>query len=189
MSLIRLIKQASPTTNPPAGRVFMWVDATWPYSLDETGTKVYLGVTPPSAPTNVYGSEFHLFEQNAPITALAKTQAINWVTWVLPIWKYKITVSYNFNNIDRKTNFIWYFNFWGNWMWTWWDDIIHIDEEYSKRYIWTGPSGDNQRKAFTKTFFVDVITPATQSVLLEFAPETPQDVSIWNANIEVIRVS
>jgi len=178
MSLIRLTKWTAPTINPPTWKVFVWVDTMWPYSLDDTGTKTYLWVT---QPTNIYGTEFHLFESNVKTNSTSKITKINWTTWILPVWKYKITISYNWFYEDKDTNFISYFKFWWVNVWEWSSDIIHSQRPRDKK--------TNQAYWFEKTFYVDVTTSWTKSVSLDFMPEDIINACMWNANIEIIRVS
>ena len=141
----------------------------------------------------VYGTEFNLFEDAAvsetPNGVTTFQDKISDTTTALPVGKYKITVSYIWNHNGTTADFEGVLLFDGNALGTNTSGLIHKQEPKDAAGNFSN-TGSSQAHAYTKVYFIDVAVAGTKSVLLQYRTDnTSQTSSIWDASIEIIRVS
>jgi len=132
--------------------------------------------------SSIYGSEFNLFESN-PLSSHSTTTPqtkISGTTSLLPSGKYKITITYSWNYADEGKSFQSWFLFGGVAVGNNSLGEIHRQEPKEKRI--------DESFAFSKTYYVDIVSPTTKTVLLQYASTDMKLAQIWDANIKVIRV-
>ncbi len=139
----------------------------------------------------VYGTQLNLFESNAVsinnTTVLA--DKINQNTTALPVGKYKIRVTYSWNHNATNSDFESYLFFDGNPMGQDVTGLIHKKEPKDAAGNWMG-TGTSQKEPFAKDFYVDVIAAGVKNVTLQFRTDAAgRNSSIWDTNIEIIRIS
>ena len=143
---------------------------------------------------NVYGSEFNLFESNAitVTTSTTPTTKISGNTTNLPIGKYRITICYGWSLDSTAEDFESQFTFDGT---TFGinngegSNFIHTQEPQDSFGNNPDGRGTGQIYSFTKVIYVDVTVAGSKALSLTFNPDTAGiEASMWDANIEIVRV-
>ena len=140
--------------------------------------------------TSIYGTEFNLFESAAVSTSTSTgyTNKINTTTSNLPAGTYRLTVSYNWNVDSTTGDFVSRILFDGTNLDAANNNEMHRQEAKDSAGTFDSTATD-QKYGFTKTYYVTVGTAGTKTVQLQWASSVSgTEASLWNANIEVIRV-
>ena len=140
--------------------------------------------------TTVYGTEFNLFQSTAVSTQNTTTfqNKINDTTTALPVGIYKIDISYNWNYDSATSGFLGRFLFDGVNLAAAYNNEMHRQEPKDTAGAFGG-TGTDQKYGFSTTYYVNVTTPGTKTVQLQWAAAAGGiNSSIWNANVEIIRV-
>jgi hypothetical protein len=139
-----------------------------------------------------YGQEFFLLENNSIITQAGGpfTDVINSSVNIATTGKFKITVSFPWNVDDTTNDIRVTLLFDGSTLGQ--DDEFHRQEPKDAAGTGAGSlsgTGTNQVHAFTKVYYVDVATAGSKAVLMQFRGGGSVTASIWDTNIEVVKVS
>ena len=186
MSLARFTIESIPTTNPAAWKVFMWIDSTGFYTLDEN----WVVSRPTANAIPVYWTELHLFENNNVVT----DSTTAWVTIIdqdtnsLPIWKYELDISYNWSHDSTWDDFISELTFLGNNV-SWNSAEIHRQEPQDTSWTFWN-TGTDQKHWFTRKYYIDVTTAWVKNITLKMKSSVAwRKSSIWDTSIKLIRIS
>lgn len=193
--------QALATTNVAEGTNLYYTDAR-PLAAPLTGYSAAAGTVSAAdsilagiqkvdgnLQARVYGTELNLFCSAAVTTHTSDVMLdkINATTSSLPIGTYKVFISYNWNKQGNAEDFIAEAQFDGANLGQ--DTTIHRVEPKDQAGNWNS-TGSNQRRSFSQSYYVDVVSAGTKAVVLRFASELDgRNVSMWDAAIEIIRVS
>lgn len=106
----------------------------------------------------------------------------------LPIGLYKITISYMWNHSSTSNDFEAQFTFDGSPLGQN-SGVIHKEEPKDTGGDFSG-TGSAQNLSYTQIFYVNVGVSGTKSVLLEYRTDSVgANSSIWDASVEILRVS
>lgn len=139
----------------------------------------------------VYGTELNLFESNSVSTddTTNLIDKINDNTSNLPIGTYRLRVSYSWNFASTSNDFESYLFFDGSAIGPDASGLIHKQEPKDSAGNWNG-TGSAQRFSFSKDYYINIVVSGIRSVLLQFRTDNVgTNASIWDANIQLIRIS
>lgn len=138
----------------------------------------------------IYGSQFQKFESAAisTTTSTSMQTKITDTTTSLPVGTYKITINYNWNYNNTGASFEAEFLLDGSTIDSG-SGLIHKQEPKDSTGS-LGSTGTDQRHSFTKIFYQTFGTETTHTIDLNYrSSNAGSDASIWDAVIEIIRVS
>ncbi len=140
---------------------------------------------------NVYGTNFNLFESAGVSTTTSTTfqSKISGNTAALEAGDYKITISYTWNHNATQNDFEARFLFDGSAVGQDSGGLLHKQEPKDAAGNDPTGTGSSQRYAYTKVFYVTGVTAGVKAVALDYRTDNNGNASsIWEANIEIIRV-